>query len=105
MIAAADPIVLHFVTLTVFSLMFAMGVNYSLEQLTSVWRQSGRLLRALLVIGYSLLGLKQAPVEEGVSTFKGVWARLIEPEILPAVDCADRKTSARTFARQNRPHM
>ena len=45
-----NPIVMHFVTLTVFSLMFAKGINYSLEQLTSVWRQPDRLLRSLLAV-------------------------------------------------------
>ena len=45
-----NPIILHFVSLTVFILMFAIGVNHSLEQLTSLWRRPGLLLRSLLAV-------------------------------------------------------
>ncbi|MGD1999766.1 MAG: bile acid:sodium symporter [Desulfobacterales bacterium] len=45
-----NPIILHFVTLTIFSLMFAIGVNHSYEQLTSLWRRPELLLRSLLAV-------------------------------------------------------
>ena len=45
-----NPLILHFVTLTVFSLMFAIGINHSFEQLTSLWRQPSFLLRSLLAV-------------------------------------------------------
>jgi BASS family bile acid:Na+ symporter len=45
-----NPIILHFVTLTIFSLMLALGVNHSFEQLTSLWRRPGLMLRSLLAV-------------------------------------------------------
>ena len=39
-----------FVTLTVFTLMFAIGINNSIQQLTSVWRQPAVLLRSALAV-------------------------------------------------------
>ncbi len=44
------PILLYFVSLTIFTLMFALGVNHSFEQLTSLWRRPGLLLRSLLTV-------------------------------------------------------
>jgi BASS family bile acid:Na+ symporter len=45
-----NPILLYFVSLTIFTLMFALGVNHSFEQLTSLWRRPGLLLRSLLAV-------------------------------------------------------
>lgn len=45
-----NPLVLNFVTLTVFSLMLAIGVNHSPRQLSSLWRQPALLLRSLLAV-------------------------------------------------------
>lgn len=45
-----NPILLKFVTLTIFSLMLAMGVNHSFQQLTSLWRRPQLLLRSLLAV-------------------------------------------------------
>ena len=39
-----------FVTLTVFTLMFAIGINNSIQQLTSVWRNPAMLLRSALAV-------------------------------------------------------
>ena len=39
-----------FVTLTVFTLMFSIGINNSVQQLTSVWRQPAMLLRSALSV-------------------------------------------------------
>ena len=44
------PILLYFVSLTIFTLMLALGVNHSFEQLTSLWRRPGLLLRSLLAV-------------------------------------------------------
>ena len=44
------PILLYFVSLTIFTLMFALGVNHSFEQLTSLRRRPGLLLRSLLAV-------------------------------------------------------
>ncbi len=44
------PILRYFVSLTIFTLMFALGVNHSFEQLTSLWRRPGLLLRSLLAV-------------------------------------------------------
>jgi BASS family bile acid:Na+ symporter len=33
------PILRYFVSLTIFTLMLALGVNHSFEQLTSLWRR------------------------------------------------------------------
>lgn len=44
------PILLYFVSLTTFALMFALGVNHSFEELTSLWRRPGLLLRSLLAV-------------------------------------------------------
>jgi BASS family bile acid:Na+ symporter len=45
-----NPIILHFVTLAIFSLMLAIGVNHSFEQLISLWRRPALLLRSLLAV-------------------------------------------------------
>jgi len=45
-----NPILLKFVTVTIFSLMLAMGVNHSFQQLTSLWRRPELLLRSLLAV-------------------------------------------------------
>ena len=44
------PLLLHFVTVTIFSLMLAIGINHSLPQLTSLWRRPDLLLRSLLAV-------------------------------------------------------
>jgi BASS family bile acid:Na+ symporter len=44
------PILLYFVSLTIFTLMFALGVNHSFEELTSLWRRPGLLLRSLVAV-------------------------------------------------------
>jgi bile acid:Na+ symporter, BASS family len=44
------PILLYFVSLTIFTLMFALGVNHSFEQLISLWRRPGLLLRSLFAV-------------------------------------------------------
>jgi len=44
------PILHSFVSLTIFTLMLALGVNHSFEQLTSLWRRPGLLLRSLLAV-------------------------------------------------------
>ncbi|MEJ5329331.1 MAG: hypothetical protein WHT07_04185 [Desulfobaccales bacterium] len=44
------PILLYFVSLTIFTLMFALGVSHSFEELTSLWRRPGLLLRSLLAV-------------------------------------------------------
>jgi BASS family bile acid:Na+ symporter len=44
------PILLYFVSLTIFTLMFALGANHSFEELTSLWRRPGLLLRSLLAV-------------------------------------------------------
>ena len=45
-----NPIFVYFVTLTIFSLMFAIGVSHSLQQLTSLARQPALLFRSLLAV-------------------------------------------------------
>jgi bile acid:Na+ symporter, BASS family len=45
-----NPILLYFVSLTVFAIMLALGVNHSFEQLISLWRRPGLLLRSLLAV-------------------------------------------------------
>lgn len=45
-----NVIILRFVTLTIFSLMFAVGLNYSFEQLTFLWSRPALLLRSLLAV-------------------------------------------------------
>jgi bile acid:Na+ symporter, BASS family len=45
-----NSILKYFVSLTVFVLMLALGVNHSFEQLTSLWRRPGLLLRSLLAV-------------------------------------------------------
>ena len=45
-----NPIFMKFVTVTIFSLMFAIGVNHSYDQLTSLWRRPDLLLRSLLAV-------------------------------------------------------
>ena len=45
-----NPILLMFVTVTIFSLMLAMGVSHSFQQLTSLWRRPELLLRSLLAV-------------------------------------------------------
>jgi BASS family bile acid:Na+ symporter len=44
------PVLRYFVSLTIFTLMFALGVNHSFEQLTSLWHRPGLLLRSLLAV-------------------------------------------------------
>lgn len=45
-----NPILLVFITVTIFSLMLTMGVNHSFQQLTFLWRLPGLLLRSLLAV-------------------------------------------------------
>ena len=45
-----NPILHYFVSLTVFVLMLALGVNNSFERLTSLWRRPGLLLRSLFAV-------------------------------------------------------
>jgi len=45
-----NPILLHFVTVMVFSLMLAIGINHSFGQLTSLWQRPALLLRSLLAV-------------------------------------------------------
>ncbi len=44
------PLILNFVTITIFSLMLSNGVNYSFQQLISLWRQHEVLFRSLLAV-------------------------------------------------------
>jgi BASS family bile acid:Na+ symporter len=44
------PILHYFVSLTIFTLMFSLGVNHSFEQLTSLWSRPGLLLRSLVAV-------------------------------------------------------
>jgi bile acid:Na+ symporter, BASS family len=44
------PILRYFVSLTIFTLMLALGVNHSFEQLTSLWHRPGLLVRSLLAV-------------------------------------------------------
>jgi bile acid:Na+ symporter, BASS family len=45
-----NPILLMLVTVTIFSLMLAMGFSHSFQQLTSLWRRPELLLRSLLAV-------------------------------------------------------
>ena len=45
-----NPIIAHFVTVTIFSLMLAIGVNHSFRQITYLARQPGLLVRSLLSV-------------------------------------------------------
>mgnify|MGYP001820705178 FL=1 len=45
-----NPFLFHFVTVTIFSLMLAIGISHSFKQLTSLWRQPELLLRSLLAV-------------------------------------------------------
>jgi bile acid:Na+ symporter, BASS family len=45
-----NVIILSFVALTIFSLMFAIGLNYSFEQLTFLWNRPALLFRSLLAV-------------------------------------------------------
>jgi BASS family bile acid:Na+ symporter len=45
-----NPFLLTFVTVTIFSLMLAMGVSHSFQQLTSLWHRPVLLLRSLLAV-------------------------------------------------------
>ncbi len=45
-----NVMILSFVTLTIFSLMFTIGLNHSFEQLTFLWSQPVLLLRSLLAV-------------------------------------------------------
>ena len=45
-----NAILLKFVSVTIFSLMFAIGVNHSYEHLTTLWRRPQLLLRSLLAV-------------------------------------------------------
>ncbi len=44
------PLLLNFVTITIFSLMLSNGVNYSFQQLISLWREPEVLFRSLLAV-------------------------------------------------------
>lgn len=44
------PLILNFVTITIFSLMLSNGVNYPFQQLISLWRQHEVLFRSLLAV-------------------------------------------------------
>jgi len=45
-----NSILLAFVTVTIFSLMFAIGINHSFWEVTSLWRRPELLLRSLLAV-------------------------------------------------------
>jgi bile acid:Na+ symporter, BASS family len=45
-----NPIIGYFVTATIFSLMFALGVNHSFRQVTYLLRQPGLMVRSLLSV-------------------------------------------------------
>jgi BASS family bile acid:Na+ symporter len=45
-----NPFLLTFVTVTIFSLMFSIGVNHSFREVTSLWRRPAILLRSLLAV-------------------------------------------------------
>ena len=45
-----NPLILNLVTITIFTLMLAIGVNLSIEELLSLWRRPVLLLRALLAV-------------------------------------------------------
>jgi BASS family bile acid:Na+ symporter len=45
-----NPVLLKLVTVTIFSLMLAMGISHSFQQLTSLWRRPELLLRSLLAV-------------------------------------------------------
>jgi len=48
--AMDNPILLTFVTVTIFSLMFSIGVNHSFREVISLWRAPELLLRSLLAV-------------------------------------------------------
>lgn len=45
-----NTIILYFVTVMIFSLMFAIGINHSIQQLTMLWRRPALLLRSLFAV-------------------------------------------------------
>jgi len=45
-----NPILHHFVAITIFSLMLSMGINHTFEDVSHIWRDSGLLLRSLLAV-------------------------------------------------------
>lgn len=45
-----NPLILNLVTITIFMLMLAIGVNLSIEEVLSLWRRPVLLLRALLAV-------------------------------------------------------
>jgi hypothetical protein len=45
-----NPSIGYFVTATIFSLMFALGVNHSFRQVTYLLRQPGLMVRSLLSV-------------------------------------------------------
>lgn len=45
-----SPVLLNFVTITIFTLMFAIGVNHNFGELLSLWRKPGLLLRSLVAV-------------------------------------------------------
>jgi BASS family bile acid:Na+ symporter len=45
-----NPIIGNFITATIFSLMFALGVNHSFRQVTYLLRQPGLMVRSLLSV-------------------------------------------------------
>lgn len=60
-----NVIILSFVTLTIFSLMFAIGLNHSLGQLTFLWSRPLLLLRSLPAV------IVLVPVVVGLSLWLG----------------------------------
>ncbi|MGI9525229.1 MAG: bile acid:sodium symporter family protein [Hyphomicrobiaceae bacterium] len=49
-----NALLLNFVSVTVFSLMFAIGINFTFAQLTSLWEQPATLLRSLLAVAVTV---------------------------------------------------
>ena len=45
-----NPFILHFVTVMIFSLMLAIGINHPIQQLTFLWRQPVLMLRSLVAV-------------------------------------------------------
>jgi BASS family bile acid:Na+ symporter len=45
-----NPLLLHFVTVVVFSQMFAIGISHSFHDILFIWRQPDLLLRSLLAV-------------------------------------------------------
>ena len=45
-----NPLLNHFITATIFSLMFSIGINHSYKQLISLWHDAALLVRSLLAV-------------------------------------------------------